>query len=86
MLTSLLVLALTLTPPDTLPSAVVDSVWLCEGPAAYAYHHYADCEGLERCYYSVARYALTDKMRQDRKECGFCRYRHRKEKREGMKK
>lgn len=77
MVHSLLWLSLILSPPDTLPPAV-DSVYLCTGPAAYAYHHYGDCEGLIRCHYRVDRYALTGALQEERQECGYCRYRQRK--------
>jgi hypothetical protein len=51
--------------------AQADSVLVCKGTSAYAYHD-RYCQGLKRCKASIVKVSLDEAIKMNRKACGFC--------------
>lgn len=50
-----------------------DSVYVCTGSAAYAYHTRQECQGLQRCTATIKHTTVKEARREGRKFCGYCR-------------
>ncbi|MDB3906100.1 hypothetical protein N9355_01360 [Crocinitomicaceae bacterium] len=49
-----------------------DGVYICVSEGAYAYHHNADCGGLNRCTHQVRKVSLEEAQNEyGRQACGL---------------
>lgn len=57
----------------TAASGVSDTnVWVCNGSAAYAYHRYENCIGLQRCTGSITKVKKSEAIKAHRTPCKLC--------------
>lgn len=55
-----------------LASCSSNSVYICNSPDAYAYHHHNDCEGLRNCSHDIESVSKEEAISSyNRSSCGY---------------
>jgi hypothetical protein len=66
-----LVLSMAATTNAATFHAKVDSVYICQSKASYAYHAY-ECNGLARCKHGIAKVTKAQAIKMGYKPCKIC--------------